>query len=57
MPQINVRMVRQPDNCIFDGFRLEFLKRVIETSTRAELLRAGRTYAKLYELQFEQPAA
>ena len=31
--------------------------RIIETGTHTELLRAGRTYAKLYELQFEQPAA
>jgi subfamily B ATP-binding cassette protein MsbA len=31
--------------------------RIVETGTHAELLRAGRTYAKLCELQFEQPAA
>ncbi|MGD0260236.1 MAG: ABC transporter ATP-binding protein [Verrucomicrobiota bacterium] len=31
--------------------------RIVETGTHAELLRAGRVYAKLYELQFEQPAA
>src|SRR5208283_5815364 len=31
--------------------------RIVETGTHAELLHAGRTYAKLYELQFEQPAA
>jgi ATP-binding cassette, subfamily B, bacterial MsbA len=30
--------------------------RIIETGTHAELLRAGRAYAKLYELQFEQAA-
>jgi subfamily B ATP-binding cassette protein MsbA len=29
--------------------------RIVETGTHAELLRAGRTYTKLYELQFEQP--
>ena len=28
--------------------------RIVETGTHAELLRAGRTYAKLYELQFEE---
>jgi subfamily B ATP-binding cassette protein MsbA len=28
--------------------------RIVETGTHAELLRAGRTYTKLYELQFEQ---
>jgi len=31
--------------------------RIVEQGTHAELLRNGRTYAKLYELQFEQPAA
>ena len=31
--------------------------RIVERGTHAELLRAGRTYAKLYELQFEQPTA
>jgi subfamily B ATP-binding cassette protein MsbA len=31
--------------------------RIVETGTHAELLRAGRVYTKLYELQFEQPAA
>ena len=31
--------------------------RIIETGTHAELLKAGRIYAKLYELQFEQPVA
>jgi ATP-binding cassette, subfamily B, bacterial MsbA len=31
--------------------------RIIETGTHAELLQAGRTYARLYELQFEQPTA
>ena len=29
--------------------------RIVETGTHAELLRAGRVYARLYELQFEQP--
>ena len=29
--------------------------RIVETGTHAELLKAGRVYAKLYELQFEQP--
>jgi subfamily B ATP-binding cassette protein MsbA len=31
--------------------------RIVETGTHAELLRAGRVYTKLYELQFEQPTA
>ncbi len=31
--------------------------RIVETGTHAELLRSGRVYTKLYELQFEQPAA
>jgi ATP-binding cassette, subfamily B, bacterial MsbA len=31
--------------------------RIIETGTHAGLLQAGRTYARLYELQFEQPTA
>jgi subfamily B ATP-binding cassette protein MsbA len=31
--------------------------RIVETGTHAELLRAGGVYTKLYELQFEQPAA
>jgi ATP-binding cassette, subfamily B, bacterial MsbA len=31
--------------------------RIVEQGTHAELLRNGRTYAKLYELQFEQPTA
>jgi subfamily B ATP-binding cassette protein MsbA len=31
--------------------------RIVETGTHAELLRAGRTYTKLYELGLEQPAA
>ncbi len=31
--------------------------RIVESGAHAELLRAGRTYAKLYELQFEQPQA
>jgi len=31
--------------------------RVVETGTHAELLRAGRVYTKLYQLQFEQPEA
>lgn len=31
--------------------------RIVETGTHAELLKAGRIYAKLYELQFEQPEA
>jgi subfamily B ATP-binding cassette protein MsbA len=31
--------------------------RIVETGTHTELLRAGRVYTKLYELQFEQPAA
>jgi ATP-binding cassette, subfamily B, bacterial MsbA len=31
--------------------------RIVETGTHAELLRAGNTYARLYELQFEQPTA
>ena len=29
--------------------------RIVETGTHTELLRAGRTYTKLYDLQFEQP--
>ena len=31
--------------------------RIVEMGNHAELLKAGRTYAKLYELQFEQPVA
>ena len=31
--------------------------RIVETGQHAELLKAGRTYAKLYQLQFEQPGA
>ena len=31
--------------------------RIVEMGTHAELLKAGRIYAKLYELQFEQPEA
>jgi subfamily B ATP-binding cassette protein MsbA len=31
--------------------------RVVEKGTHADLLKAGRTYAKLYQLQFEQPEA
>lgn len=31
--------------------------RIVETGKHAELLKAGRIYAKLYQLQFEQPGA
>ena len=31
--------------------------RIVEKGTHAELVKAGRIYAKLYELQFEQPEA
>ena len=31
--------------------------RIVEIGKHAELLQAGRIYAKLYELQFEQPKA
>jgi len=31
--------------------------RIMETGTHAQLIRAGRIYAKLYELQFEEPVA
>jgi subfamily B ATP-binding cassette protein MsbA len=31
--------------------------RIVETGRHAELLKAGRIYAKLYQLQFEQPEA
>jgi subfamily B ATP-binding cassette protein MsbA len=31
--------------------------RVVEKGTHADLLKTGRTYAKLYQLQFEQPEA
>ncbi len=31
--------------------------RIVETGTHAELLRAGRTYARLYALQFDQAAS
>jgi ABC-type multidrug transport system fused ATPase/permease subunit len=31
--------------------------RIVETGKHAELLKAGRIYAMLYQLQFQQPEA